>query len=77
MRASLAKWGNSLAVRLPKDIADSVGFREGAALELTVEDDSIVLRRRRYDIGELVAQMDERAMPPLEFDNTPHGSEEW
>ena len=77
MRASLAKWGNSLAVRLPKDVAASIGLREGAALELTIENDAIVLRRRRYDISELVAQLDDRAIPPLALDDTPQGSEEW
>lgn len=77
MRASLAKWGNSLAVRLPKDVAESVGLREGAALELTIEDDAIVLRRRRYDIAELVARLDERTMPPIALDDAPRGSEEW
>ena len=77
MRAALSRWGNSLAVRLPKDLAESVGLREGAALELTVEDDAIVLRRRRYDIRQLVASMDSEAMPPLLLEDEPRGSEEW
>jgi len=36
MRASIARWGNSLAVRVPKEVAASVGLREGAVVELTV-----------------------------------------
>ncbi len=77
MRASLARWGNSLAVRLPKEIVESVGLREGAALELTVADDAIVLRRRRYDIAELVAAIDEATIPPLLLEDEPRGSEAW
>jgi len=77
MRASLARWGNSLAVRLPREMAKSIGLREGAALELTIEDGAIVIRRRRYDIRELVAAIDAGAIPPLLIDDAPRGTEEW
>jgi antitoxin MazE len=77
MRASIARWGNSLAVRVPKELAASVGLREGAAVEMTVEDDAIVLRRRRYDIRELVAAMADKEPPPLLLDDEPRGSETW
>ena len=77
MRASIARWGNSLAVRVPKDVAASVGLREGAALDLTIEDDAIVLRRRRYDIAELVASMADAGQPPMLMEDAPRGSELW
>jgi antitoxin MazE len=44
MRASLSRWGNSLAVRVPREIAASIGLREGAALDLSVEDGALVGR---------------------------------
>jgi antitoxin MazE len=77
MRASLARWGNSLAVRVPKEVAASVGLREGAALDLTVEDGALVLRRRRYDLDELVAAMAGAEPPPLILEDEPRGSEVW
>ena len=77
MRASIARWGNSLAVRVPKEVAASVGLREGVAVELTVEDDAIVLRRRRYDIRDLVAAMADVEPPPLLSEDEPRGSEVW
>ncbi|HSC18982.1 MAG TPA: AbrB/MazE/SpoVT family DNA-binding domain-containing protein, partial [Rhizomicrobium sp.] len=30
----VAKWGNSLAVRLPKKLVDELGLKEGDKLEL-------------------------------------------
>ncbi len=30
----LAKWGNSLAVRIPADVARSLGLKEGDSVEL-------------------------------------------
>ena len=77
MRASMARWGNSLAVRVPKDVAASVGLREGAAIDLTIEDGALVLRPRRYDIGDLVAAMAGAEAPPLVLEDEPRGSEIW
>lgn len=76
MRASVAKWGNSLAVRLPKDAVEAIGLRDGAALELTIQDGALTLRPRRWDIKALVAQIDGDP-PPLEFDDAPRGGEVW
>lgn len=39
METSVAKWGNSLAVRLPADYARAVGLREGAAVDVSVTAD--------------------------------------
>ena len=77
LRATLSKWGNSLAVRLPREAATSAGLREGAVVELTVDGDAIVMRRRRFDIAELVAQIDPLNQHPLIVDDAPQGTEEW
>lgn len=36
MRVQLQKWGNSLALRIPKPFADKMAVREGAVLDLSV-----------------------------------------
>ncbi len=36
MKAQLRKWGNSLAVRIPKPVADAAKLREGDRLEFRV-----------------------------------------
>lgn len=76
MRASVAKWGNSLAVRLPKDAVEAIGLRDGSPLDLTIQDGALTLRPRRWDIKDLVAQI-AGDPPPLEFDDPPRGSEVW
>lgn len=77
MRASITRWGNSLAVRVPRHVAATLGVGEGAALELTVEEGAIVLRPRRHDIGALVAAMEGAEQPPLLLDDAPVGGEMW
>jgi antitoxin MazE len=74
MRAFIDKWGDSLAVRLPKDAVEAAGLSEGMALDLTIEDDALVLRPHRWDIRTLVAQI-KGDPPPLEWDDVPRGCE--
>lgn len=57
MKVTIAKWGNSKAVRLPKAVTDAPGFEEGAQLELTVERDGFRLRRPVKTSKELLAEM--------------------
>lgn len=36
MKMHIGKWGNSLAVRLPREIVDKFGLKEGDAIEAEV-----------------------------------------
>lgn len=54
MKAALSKWGNSLAVRIPKALADSARLREGDAVELESLRSGEVLIRRRKNLNQLV-----------------------
>jgi antitoxin MazE len=60
MRARVQKWGNSLALRIPKALAELAGLAEGKEVDLAVEDGRLVVRPRRqprYTLEELVAQI--------------------
>jgi antitoxin MazE len=50
MRAKAQRWGNSLAVRIPKAIADEVGVREDDELEIEVAGKAIRMRPRRREV---------------------------
>jgi antitoxin MazE len=43
MKARIQKWGNSLALRIPKTFALEAGLREDAAVELTLSDGKVVV----------------------------------
>jgi len=57
MDAQISKWGNSLAIRLPKHLADQVQFTEGTSVTLSIEEGAIVLRKagRSYALDQLLA----------------------
>jgi antitoxin MazE len=41
----VGKWGKSLAVRIPGEIAEAVGDHGGDRVEIMIEDGDIVIRR--------------------------------
>ncbi len=41
----IAKWGNSLAVRLPADLVRELGLKEGDQIDLQRADDVMIVRR--------------------------------
>ncbi|MDV3350664.1 AbrB/MazE/SpoVT family DNA-binding domain-containing protein [Leptolyngbyaceae cyanobacterium CCMR0082] len=58
MVAMVAKWGNSLALRIPQYIVKEIQITEGTEVELMVLDGNLVVKpkpRRRYSLEELVA----------------------
>jgi antitoxin MazE len=46
-RSKVAKWGNSLAVRIPQAAAKRLGLTEGSDVTVTVKDQSLTIRRSR------------------------------
>ena len=59
MDAHFAKWGNSIALRIPNGIARQLNVSEGSTAELQVKEGALVVTPidvgRRYDINELIA----------------------
>jgi antitoxin MazE len=58
-QAQLAKWGNSLAVRIPKSVAEQARIQEGDAILIEVVNGRIELRpvERIPTLEELIAQI--------------------
>ena len=84
-RITIGKWGGSLAVRLPKQIAEEMNLTEDMKLESRVENGKLILepvssRRRRsdkYRLDDLLAQITPENMH--EETDTGHavGNEQW
>jgi antitoxin MazE len=56
MKTHVAKWGNSLALRLPKALTTSLSLKEGTEVELTEHAEGILLRPAgmNYELDELL-----------------------
>jgi antitoxin MazE len=80
MKARIAKWGNSLAVRIPKAAADAAKLKVGDDLDLYVEHSgSLTLRKnkRRPTLKELVSGMTRESPRPETDWGKRVGNEEW
>jgi antitoxin MazE len=70
MKAKVAKWGNSLAVRLPKGLAEELGVRPGSTVELEKDGTRLMIETSpagtipRYRLEDLLAQIKPGAKPP-------------
>lgn len=71
VQVQLTKWGNSLGLRVPRDIAARLGLTEGARVDIEASDDGriIVTRsRRRFTLDELLGEMTADREHPIEDD---------
>jgi antitoxin MazE len=58
MVATVARWGNSLAIRLPQHLAKEIHLTEGVEVDLVVIDGNLVIKpriRKRYSLEELIS----------------------
>ncbi len=78
MRSHVTRWGNSLALRLPKNLAADAKLREGAAVEMRVEGESLVVRaaRPRYRLKDLLRNELPERTEEVDW-GRPEGDEAW
>jgi len=57
MQTSVTKWGNSLAIRLPKPFADQLGINTENKVEISVEKDKIILRKSTQNLSSLLSKV--------------------
>ena len=56
MKATIQKWGNSLAIRIPKNITKDIGVSEGSNIDIMVENGNIVLSpgKKEFSLKEIL-----------------------
>lgn len=76
MQGHVSKWGNSLALRLPKPIAEALNVSEGEAVDLRVEEDRLIITPVGpvYSLDELLSGVTEENQPES-FDDSRQGKE--
>ena len=74
MKAQIVKWGNSLAVRIPKPVVEQAKLKEGDSLEIeAAAEGRLELRRasKMPTLAQLVAQI----TPENRYSEVPTGAE--
>jgi antitoxin MazE len=63
MHVRVKKWGNSLAVRIPKPLAEDAEVKEGTVLNLAVADGKVVatpVAKRKLSLKEMLAKVNRK-----------------
>lgn len=80
MLAKVQKWGNSIALRIPKAFAEEIHIAADSAVELTIEDGKLVVapvEQQTFTLEELLNGVTKENLHH-EFDwGAPVGIEEW
>jgi antitoxin MazE len=77
---AVQRWGNSLALRIPRAYASEVRISEGSMVELTMKSGSLVVRpisRKRHSLAELLRRVTPANRHEFISTGTPVGQEAW
>lgn len=79
MKTQVQKWGNSLAVRIPKSFAHESRIKEGSTVEVSLDDGRIVVEPvgAEYDLTELLAKVTKKNIHEEIPSSGPVGKEVW
>ncbi|CAA6805537.1 MAG: Programmed cell death antitoxin MazE [uncultured Sulfurovum sp.] len=78
MTVSLKKWGNSLALRIPKDIANTLDIDNNSLIELDIKNGVLTMRPKKSNLLEtLVSQINSENLHKEVDTGRSVGNEEW
>ena len=76
-RSYVIRWGSSLAVRITKPVAEQWGVQEGSPIEIEASNDRVVLRKRRYDLTDMLEKVTSDNLHSELDSGPPVGHEIW
>jgi len=80
MQTKVQKWGNSLALRIPKSFAEEAKVGDGSTVDLSIADGHLVIRPvrpQRFELHTLLAEVKEENLHAEISTGEPTGREAW
>ena len=80
MKTQIAKWGNSMAVRIPKAVAQAAKLRPGDHLEMAAEGSGVVRMRKKrgkQNLKDLICEITAANLHTETDWGGPQGKELW
>ena len=78
MDVAVRKWGNSLAIRIPKDIVQSLSIEQDTILEMNMQKGVLVIKpKQETTLESLVSQINEENLHTEVTSGEGVGNEEW
>ncbi len=77
MQTNIQKWGNSLGLRIPMQLAKKLHLRPGSAVTLIIENGKLVVQSPQYDLETMLDAITPKNRHHLILDDEQTGIEEW
>jgi antitoxin MazE len=80
MKLKVQKWGNSLALRIPKALAIEANVASGSTVEMTFSNGELKIKRvedQKYSLDELLSGITAENMHDEVSTGIPQGKESW
>ena len=81
MISEIKKWGNSLAIRIPKSFAKEIAVKEGSRVDISIDENKIVIepavKPEKYELKDLLSEVKESNIHKEYLKYSPHGKEIW
>ncbi len=80
MKVRVQRWGNSLALRIPKPFAEDVNVRQGTLVDLSLSDGRLIavpVRRKKPSLKSLLARVTDANRHAAVDVGQPVGRESW
>jgi antitoxin MazE len=80
MKAQIQKWGNSLALRIPKSFAAESKVKQGSVVEVSLEEGKIVVvpvAEPEFTLEDLLSKVTKRNLHHEVETGSPVGKEAW
>ncbi len=80
MQTKITKWGNSLALRIPKSFALNANLRQNELVDISIDKERIIItpiRKKEYSLDELLEGVSENNLHCELDTGVPVGKEIW
>jgi len=80
MKATIQKWGNSLALRIPKSFAMHSSIEQGTVVDLSLDNGRMIVeptREQEYSLEDLLAKVTKKNLHSEVDFGGPIGKEVW
>jgi antitoxin MazE len=80
MNMRIQKWGNSLALRIPKSFAKEAHIDKGATVDISVKDGKLIIAppaRKSYTLDKLLGAISKKNIQKEWETSRPAGKEAW
>lgn len=77
MQTHIQKWGNSLGLRIPMQVAKQLKLHQGSPVIIEIEKGKIVIQSPKYSLDMMLKEITPKNRHHQILEDEPQGNEEW